>query len=82
MDTAVYYGETIERGNIPPKDWLLLQYAMKRDFDKIKRIKTLIKKEGKTLVTVYTSVLELMKGIDVSQMELIGHTNDVVLYLK
>lgn len=72
----------IERGNIPKDYWFLLQYAVMGDFERLEKIVKRINKEGKTLVAVYPGVPELMKGIDVSKMELIGSIIDGALYLK
>ncbi len=62
--------------------WFLLQYAVMGDFVKLSSIVNRINREGKTLVAVYPGVPELMKGIDVSEMEYIGHIMDGGLYLK
>ncbi|MEF9924675.1 MAG: hypothetical protein RR854_08905 [Muribaculaceae bacterium] len=72
----------IERGNIPKDYWVLLQYAVMGDFERLEKIVKRINKEGKTLVAVYPSVPELMKGVDTSKMELIGVIIDGALYLK
>ncbi|NDV63776.1 hypothetical protein [Bacteroides sp. 224] len=77
-----YLGESISRGNIPKDLWFLLQYATNGDFERIKRIKSKIEKNGKKLIPVYPGVSELMKGVDVSKMELIGSIIDGALYLK
>lgn len=66
-----------------PKDlWFLLQYAVMGDFEKLSNIVSRINKEGKTLITVYPGVPELMQGIDVSEMVFIGDIMDGGLYLK
>ena len=77
-----YFGESISRGNIPKNLWFLLQYAVNGDFERIKKIKNRIEKDGKVIVAVYPGVPELMKGIDVSEMEFIGSIIDGSLYLK
>ncbi len=60
----------------------LLPMAVGFDGDKVKAILERCKKEKKVLVTVYPGVPELMKGIEISQMELIGSIIDGSLYLK
>lgn len=60
----------------------LLPMAVGFDGDKVKAILERCKKEKKVLVAVYPSVPELMKGIEISQMELIGSIIDGSLYLK
>ncbi|MDD3078295.1 MAG: hypothetical protein PHH37_04205 [Paludibacter sp.] len=73
----------IDKPDSVPKDlWFLLQYAVMGDFDKISNIVSRINEEGKILVAVYPGVSELMKGIDVSEMEYIGDIMDGGLYLK
>lgn len=60
----------------------LLPMAVGFDGDKVKAILGRCKKEKKVLVAVYPSVPELMKEIEISQMELIGSIIDGSLYLK
>ncbi|GAB6013386.1 hypothetical protein [Viscerimonas tarda] len=62
--------------------WFLLQYAVMGDFVKLSNIVSRINNEGKILVAVYPGVPELMKGVDVSEMEYIGDIMDGALYLK
>jgi hypothetical protein len=59
----------------------LLPYAT-MDLQKAYDILESVVKENKTLVAVYPGVPELMKGIDISKMELIGSIMDGGLYLS
>lgn len=52
------------------------------DFNRLSSIVNRINKESKTLVAVYPSVPELMKDVDVSEMEYISDILDGTLYLK
>lgn len=73
----------IDKPDRVPKDiWFLLQYAVMGDFERLSNIVNRINREGKTLVAVYPGVPELMKGIDVSEMEFVGSIIDGGLYLK
>jgi hypothetical protein len=60
----------------------LLPMAVGFDDGKVKAILERCKKENKVLVAVYPGVPNLTKGIDISQMELIGSIIDGSLYLK
>ncbi len=60
----------------------LLPMAVGFDGDKVKATLERCKKEKKVLVAVHPGLSELMKGIDISQMELIGSIIDGSLYLK
>ncbi|MDR0421392.1 MAG: hypothetical protein LBH72_00065 [Proteiniphilum sp.] len=75
-------GEIISRDAIPKDLWELLLYATMYDYEKIERIKRKIANDGKRLVAVYPGVPELMKGIDIAEMELVGSIMDGALYLK
>lgn len=69
--------------NKMPSDYrFLLQMATGWNEKKFNQVLQRIEKEGKELVPVYPGVPELMKGIDVSEMELIGSIIDGALYLK
>lgn len=72
----------IERGNIPKDYWVLLQYAVMGDIERLAKIVKRINQDGKILVAVYPGVPELMKGIDISEMEFVGSIIDGALYLK
>lgn len=60
----------------------LLPMAVGYDNDKIATIMQRCEKENKILIAVYPGVPELMKGIDTSNMELVGSIIDGSLYLK
>jgi hypothetical protein len=75
-------GEIIDTGKIPKDLWELLLYAVMYDLGKAIEIRDRIAREGKKLVAVYPGVPELMVGIDISGMELIGGIMDGGLYLK
>lgn len=73
----------IDKPDRVPKDlWLLLQYAVMGDFVKLSSIVSRINNEGKILVAVYPGVPELMKGVNVPEMEFVGSIIDGGLYLK
>lgn len=60
----------------------LLPMAVGYDNDKTSTIMKRCRKENKILIAVYPGVPELMKGIDTSNMELVGSIIDGSLYLK
>lgn len=52
------------------------------DIEKLIYFSRRINQDGKTIVAVYPGVLELMKGIDISEMEFLCPIMDGALYLK
>ncbi|MDL2297442.1 hypothetical protein LJC68_09090 [Bacteroidales bacterium OttesenSCG-928-B11] len=76
------YADIKKPDKIPKDLWFLLQYAVMYDFERLSNIVNRINREGKTLVAVYPGVPELMKGINVSEMEYVGSIIDGGLYLK
>lgn len=76
------YADIKKPDKIPKDLWYLLQYAVMGDFNRLSSIVNRINKESKTLVAVYPSVPELMKDVDVSEMEYISDILDGTLYLK
>lgn len=70
------------QGAISNEDWGLLVYGAMGDIEKLIYFSRRINQDGKTIVAVYPGVLELMKGIDISEMEFLCPIMDGALYLK